>query len=120
MTYSKFIDSFHGVACILSKVHDDDQITIVSANKNYLASVNKLDEEFVPNRPYTYYISYDPNFEALVNSCISTGKISHQYVNATLYNAWLDIYMLPLEEDENGNGYCLFTYEMISDSSSGK
>lgn len=124
MEYSKLIDSFRGVACVVSqrKSEEDgsDIYTITSANKNYLASVKKLDEEFVPNRPYTYYISYDPNFEALVRSCISNGKISHQYVNADLYNAWLDLYMIPLEKDEDGNGYCLFTYEMNFESDSDK
>ena len=124
MDYSKLIDSFRGIACVLSLRKsasvENEELTIISANKSYLASVDKLDEEFVPNRPYTYYVSKDANFEALVSSCISGGKISHQYVNAGLYDAWLDIYMIPLEDDEEGNRYCLFTYEMSLESESDK
>ena len=124
MDYSQLIDSFRGVACIMSlrkeKDGEKDIFTITAANKSYLASVNKQDEEFVPNRPYSYYIAADPNFEALVRACVSTGKISHQYVNAELYKAWLDLYMIPLESDEDGNGYCLFTYEMNFESDSDK
>jgi len=124
MDYDKLIESFRGIACIVSRRQSDGgegpELTIASANRNYLASVDKLDEEFVPNRPYTYYVSYDPNFEFLVNSCILNGKISHQYINADLYNAWLDLFMIPLEEDEKGNGYCLFTYEMNFESDSDK
>ena len=122
--YSAYIDSFRGIACVVSLRKNgesiSDRITLTAANRKYLASVNKLDEEFVPNRPYTYYIAHDTNFEALTTSCISGHKISHQYVNAELYNAWLDFYMLPLEDDEEGNGYCLFTYEMSANSDSEK
>ena len=124
MDYFKLIDSFHGIACIISKrisgKDGSDAYTIAAANRSYLASVNKQDEAFVANRPYTDYVSYDPNFEALVDSCMQSGKISHQYVNAELYNAWLDLYMIPLEADEEGNGYCLFTYEMNRESDSDK
>lgn len=114
------IDSFRGIACIMSLHKDGDKevFTITAANKNYLKSVNKQDEEFVSNRPYSYYVPADANFEALVRSCIVDGKISHIYVNAGLYNAWLDNYMIPLENDEDGNGYCLFTYEMTIESDS--
>ena len=122
--YSAYIDSFKGIACIVSLRKNgeslSDRVTIAAANRKYLASVNKLDEEFVPNRPYTYYIAHDPNFEALTAGCVSEHKISHQYVNAELYNAWLDFYMIPLEDDEEGNGYCLFTYEMSANPDSEK
>ena len=116
MDFVKMIDAFKGIACVVShQVNEKDRekaVTIVAANKNYLASVGRLSEEFVPGRPYSYYIEADPNFEALVKACVAGSRISHQYVNATLYEAWLDFYMLPLEEDEEGNGYCLFSYEM--------
>ncbi len=124
MDYSKMIESFRGIACVISLKNSgkpgENSITITSANRNYLASVNKPDEEFVPGRPYTYYVPFDPNFEALVVNCIDGQKISHQYVNAGLYNSWLDLYMLPLEQDEEGNGCCLFTYEMNHEADSDK
>ncbi|MBR5407855.1 MAG: GGDEF domain-containing protein [Lachnospiraceae bacterium] len=124
MDYLKLIDSFRGVACVISrrkaKEGGGDEYTIAAANRNYLASVNKLSEEFVPGRSYTYYVAQDSNFEALVDSCILGGKIAHHYVNADLYNAWLDLYMLPLCEDGDGNGCCLFTYEMNFESESDK
>ncbi|MCR5735204.1 MAG: GGDEF domain-containing protein [Lachnospiraceae bacterium] len=123
MDYNAFIDSFQGIACVVSlrkDAVDGNHVAITAANKKYLASVGKADEDFVPNRPYTYYISKDPNFEALTTSCINNRKISHQYVNAALYNAWIDLYMIPLEDDEDGNGYCVFSYEMTPSSDSDK
>ncbi|MCR5302000.1 MAG: GGDEF domain-containing protein [Lachnospiraceae bacterium] len=124
MNYSSMIASFHGISCVLA--YDmacgdpDNAITIAAANDRYLASVNRANEDFVPGRPYTYYVPYDPNFEALVKNCITNGKISHQYVNAELYKAWLDLYMIPLEPAGDNRGYCLFTYEMNSSSDSDK
>lgn len=122
--YTEMVKGFRGIACVMSlRTSDggpDDIYTIVSANEAYLKSVNRSDEEFVPNRPYTYYVPGDPNFEALVKSCIVDGKISHQYINAGQYNAWLDVYMLPLEKDDEGNEYCLFTYEMYIETDSDK
>lgn len=118
MDYIKLINTVRGIACIVSLRKSEDRIAIAAANGNYLASVGKSEEEFVPNRPYSYYIAADPNFEALVCNCISGKKIVHQYVNAGLYKAWLDICMVPLEDDEEGNGYCLFTYEMTVGSDS--
>lgn len=101
-----------GVACIVSlRKADDSEVAIEAANDAYLASVNKSDEEFVPGRPYTYYIQHDPNFDASVKRCAESGTIQHQYVNAGLYNAWLDLYLIPLEPDDE-KYYCLFTYEM--------
>ncbi|MBO4678924.1 MAG: GGDEF domain-containing protein, partial [Lachnospiraceae bacterium] len=120
----KMIDTFKGIACVVclkkSEKDGNEEVTIAAANRNYLASVGKLSEEFVPGRAYTYYITKDTNFEALVKSCVSTHKIEHQYVNAELYNAWLDLYIIPLEGDKEGNGYCLFTYEMTPKSDSEK
>lgn len=124
MDYLEMIENFKGIACVVSLRKNNeggkDTVAITAANEKYLASVNKLEEEFVPNRPYTYYISSDPNFEALVTDCITSRKIAHQYVNAELYKAWIDIYMIPLEEDSEGNGYCLFTYEMTFEADSDK
>ena len=124
MDYSKIIDSFKGLACVVSlrksQKSGNEEIVIVAANKQYLASVGKASEKFVSGRPYSYYIAQDSNFDALVRDCVSTHKIAHQYVNAELYHSWLDLYMIPLEEDKDGNGYCLFTYEMTPMSDSDK
>ncbi len=60
MNYSDLVNSVRGISCILSlrKSADNgsDEITITAANKDYLASVNKLDEEFVPNIEDLYQV----------------------------------------------------------------
>ena len=116
MDYTQMIKCFHHKACVLavdkSGNAEQDDISIVAANDAYLESVNKQDEPFVKGRPYTYYIKQDLNFESMCRRCATAGRSIHQYVNAGLYNAWLDIYMLPLESDDENTAYCLFSYEM--------
>ena len=123
MDFTQTIESFDGIACVLSYKKDDDNelsITIAAANENYLASVGKTRDEFIPFSPYTEFISRDPNFESMVSRCCENRSVAHQYVNAGLYKAWIDIYMIPLQDDENGNRYCLFTYEMTKKADSDK
>ncbi|MBO7401525.1 MAG: GGDEF domain-containing protein [Lachnospiraceae bacterium] len=116
MDYKTFVSQVQGLACVLSLTPGNDGerdiIGITAANKAYLDSVGKSNEPFVADRPYTYYIHQDINFEANVKRCITTHTIQHQYVNAGLYSAWLDIFILPLENDSEGIGHCLFTYEI--------
>ncbi|MCR4649710.1 MAG: hypothetical protein K5776_11605 [Lachnospiraceae bacterium] len=78
MDCTKIIDQFPGIYCVLSlrKNKDGEEfVAITAANKRYLASVGKENEEFVPNLPYTDYIAPDPNFESMVKRCISTKKV---------------------------------------------
>ena len=116
MDFTRTVEQVQGLACVLSVTPgaegERDIISIEAANNAYLASVGRSDEEFVAGRPYTYYVHKDINFEANVKRCVTTRTIQHQYVNAGLYDAWLDIYLLPLESDRPGTEYCLFTYEL--------
>ena len=118
MDFTELIQKIHHRACVLAVEKGPDGefgiITTVAANFPYLESVNKTDEEFVSGRPYTYYIKRDQNFESMCKRCVNAQRNIHQYVNAGLYNAWLDIYMLPLESDDENVKYCLFSYEMTT------
>ena len=123
MDYNKLIDEFSKIACILStgkNAEGKDCIVITAANEAYLKSVNFSKENFTPNLPYTNYIQRDRNFEDMFQRCAETKNIQHQYVNAELYNAWIDIYMIPMEKDQDGNSHCLFTYEMTMKADSDK
>ncbi|MBR4725994.1 MAG: sensor domain-containing diguanylate cyclase [Lachnospiraceae bacterium] len=124
MDFTETIKSFHQRACILAVEStgegERDKITVVAANEEYLISVNKQNEPFVPGRPYTYYIEPDRNFEIMCGRCSSKQKAQHQYVNAELYKAWLDLYMIPLESDDDNVKYCLFSYDMTPQPESAK
>jgi diguanylate cyclase (GGDEF)-like protein len=123
MNFSTIVEQIHGIACVISVRPGTDGersiFSIEAANRAYLASVGKENEEFAAGRPYTYYIHQDLNFESNVRRCVQTKSIQHQYVNAGLYDAWLDIYMIPMDVPGEKE-YCLFTYELTSQADTEK
>ena len=116
MDYKYLLESFNGVACILAvnlKVeHGDERILVVDGNDAYKRTVVKSIDEFVANVPYTRYIMQSSNFEALCNTCANTNKPVHTYFDIELYNAWMEVYYLPLKSEDPDVRLILFTYEM--------
>ena len=116
MDYQEFINAVDKVACVISVQKNADgtygELCNEASNLLYLKSVNVLPENYVPGVPYYQYIGRDHNFEAMAMRCILENRLIHSYVDAEFYNAWLDLYMMPLQSEEEDRGYCLFTYEM--------
>ena len=114
MDHEQFIQSVSGIAAILSVdlSLEKDQIKTVAANDAYKRTVVSSPELFEANVPYTKYIKQDSNFEELCRKCSSTHRPLHTYVDAAYFNAWLDVFFLPLQSDKDGIDYILFSYEM--------
>ena len=116
MDYQEFINAVDNIACVISVQKNADgtygELCNEASNLLYLKSVNVLPENYVPRVPYYRYIGRDHNFEAMALRCIRENRLIHSYVDAEYYNAWMDIYMMPLRSEEEDKGYCLFTYEM--------
>ena len=116
MDYKNLLESFNGVACILAvnlKIENgDERFLVVDGNDAYKRTVVKSIDEFVTNVPYTRYIMQSSNFEALCNTCANTDKPVHTYFDIELYNAWMEVYYLPLKSEDPDVKLILFTYEM--------
>ncbi|MBO4687689.1 MAG: sensor domain-containing diguanylate cyclase [Clostridiales bacterium] len=116
MNYDLIADSFEQLACVLSvdltKEHGAERFVIESANEKYKRSVVEDPADFTPHVPYTRYITRDKNFEGMCLQCVASAHPVHAYVDAEFYNAWMDIYMLPLRSDDPTKGYCLFSYDL--------
>lgn len=116
MNYQEFVDHVTPIACVISAQFDADgshsDFCIEAANAAYLESVHVDPADFVPGRPYYEYIGREYNFEAMSLKCMQDDHLVHSYVDADLYNAWMDIYMMPLASDTEGTKYSLFSYEM--------
>ena len=99
MDYQEFIDNFTQIACVISvdlRTSDEtEKFKTVAANDAYKLSVMDDPSKFVSNVPYTNYITRDKNFESMCLACVTSGKSIHAYVDAALYNAWMDINMQP-------------------------
>ena len=90
------------------------EICLEAANDIYLNSVNVKRKDFVPGKPYYDYVRADPNYEAMSYRCVTENRMIHSYVNAGFYNAWMEIYMIPLHSDREDRAYYLFSYDMTT------
>lgn len=116
MDYKNLVDSFAQIAAVLSldlrDVKNSESYKVVEANTIYRQSVVKNLDDFVCNVPYTNYIRVDRNFEKMVEECVTKKHPVHAYVDAAFFNSWMDIYMLPLNSEDENIGCCVFSYNM--------
>ncbi len=115
MDYKDFVSKFNRITCVLSvnlKGEGEDRIRVVEGNDAYKLSVVKNIEDFETDVPYTRYIPRSANFEALCDSCALTNRPIHTYFDIELYNAWMEVFLTPLESDDPDTKYILFYYEM--------
>ena len=116
MNYKQFVENFSRVACIISvnlkEEDDNNRYYVVEANEAYKRTVVDKPEDFVTNVPYTRYIPKAANFEDLCDTCVLSDKPVHTYFDIELYNAWMEVYLMPLASDDPDLRYLLFSYEM--------
>ena len=116
MDYKILVDSFNKLACVLSvdlkETDSNNRYYVVDANEAYKRSVVKDLEDFECNVPYTRYIPKASNFETLCDNCVTKNVPLHTYFDIELYNAWMEVFFMPLASDDPDKGYILFTYEM--------
>ena len=116
MDYRNLLESFSGVAAVLAvnlKIENGDaRYTVVDGNDAYKRTVVKSLDEFETNVPYTRYIMKSANFESLLDNCASTGKPIHTYFDIELYNAWMEVFYMPLKSDDPDVKLIFFSYEM--------
>ena len=117
MDFESLLSGFKSKACIISvDILPDEHygnIRIAAGNKPHfddmLATMHK---EFIPGSPYQEYFPQDKNFEDFIYRSAILGQPLHTYVNLPFMNLWLNMFLLPLESDKEGTGYCLYSYEV--------
>ncbi|MCR5250864.1 MAG: GGDEF domain-containing protein [Lachnospiraceae bacterium] len=117
MDLNGIVNGLNKIGCILSvELKDDDSygaICVEAANETYLKSVNVAVEDFVPGKPYSEYVPPTRNYEQMCFRCVKENRMVHSYINLAQYNAWMEVYLLPLKPAEEGKkGLLLFSYEM--------
>ena len=115
MDYKGFLANFRRVACVMSvnrNEEGDSRYRVVDANDAYKKTVVQNPEDFKCNVPYTQYIPKAVNFEALCDTCVMNDRPVHTYFNIELYNAWMEVFLTPLESDDPDRKMLLFSYEM--------
>ena len=115
MDYKSFLANFRRIACVLSvnlNEEGDNRYFVVDANDAYKNTVVKDINDFECNVPYTRYIPKAVNFEALCENCVNSDRPIHTYFDIELYNAWMEVFLTPLESDDPDKKMLLFSYEM--------
>ncbi len=117
MDFDALLSGYKSKACIISvDVLPDDHygnIRIVAGNKPHCDDMRQtMHKEFVPGSPYQEFFPEDKNFEDFCYRSAILGQPLHTYVNLPFMNLWLNMFLLPLESDKEGTGYCLYSYEV--------
>ena len=116
MDYELIVNGLNKIGSVLSVQLAPDgscgDICLEAANDIYLKSVNVDPKDFVPGKLYSEYVPASRNYEAMSYRCVKENRMIHSYINVELYNAWMEVYMLPLRSDEKDKAYYLFAYDM--------
>ena len=117
MDFDSLLSAYKSKACILSvdKLSDDryGNIRIVAGNQAHCEDMLRtMNREFIPNSPYAEYFPENRNFEDFCYRSAILGQPLHTYVQLPQMGLWLNMFLLPLESDEEDKGYCLYTYDV--------
>lgn len=124
MDLQKFVDGFKSMTCVVSVEKLDNgsygTIRIVTGNKAYIESIEKSNSEtpdmltnkFIPNQEYQCYFPKDLNFEDFCYRCAVLKEPMHTYIHPERYNFWFNIFMLPIDIDDEHIAYCTYTQEL--------
>ena len=117
MDFNQLLSSYKAKACVMSVEFFADgtygDIRVVAGNKAHCDDMEALTHHpFVPGSPYEKCFPKNPNFEEHCYRCIRENKPLHAYVDLYMMGLWLNMFLIPLESDEENVGYCIYCYEV--------
>lgn len=115
MDYQRLLDSFQCKACIISVESYPDgkfgNIKVAAGNKAHADEIKMVrGYEFQNGMPYEACFPQNLNFEDFCYRSAIGHQQLHSYVDIFEMGLWLEMYMLPLESDQENIGYCLYSY----------
>jgi len=123
MDFDQLLSHYKSKACVISvELHPDGtygNIRVVAGNQAHCEDMASRHQQFVPDCPYEACFPKNPNFEDHCFRCVSLGKPLHAYVDLYMMGLWLNMFLLPLDSDREGVGYCIYCYDVepMADSS---
>ena len=115
MDYTELVEEYKCMTCVLSVDSYADgtygNILVVTGNKLFKDDIENLTKRpFVDNTPYYMSLPKDMNFEDFIYRSAVLGQPLHTYVNLYQMGLWVEMYLLPLQSDKEGTGYCLYSF----------
>ena len=125
MSFDEILKLYKTKTCVMSVEKFDDShygnIKVVAGNKAHCDDILHITgHPFVPGCPYEMCFPKDMNFEDFCYRAAIGGEPMHTYVNLYQLGLWLNMFMIPLESDEENIGYCIYSYEVTPQASSQK
>jgi len=116
MDFDNLLSHYKAKACVVSVEFFPDgtygNIRVVAGNKAHCDDMAGLNHPFVPGCPYEACFPKNPNFEDHCYRCVHDGKPLHAYVDLYMMGLWLNMFLLPLDSDQENVGYCLYCYDV--------
>lgn len=116
MDFDILLSHYRAKACIVSVEFFPDgtygNIRVVAGNKAHCDDMAALNHPFEPGCPYEACFPKNPNFEDHCFRCIRDGKPLHAYVDLYMMGLWLNMFLMPLDSDQENVGYCIYCYDV--------
>ena len=126
MDFQKLIDSFYSLSCVISVEKKNSggygDIRIAAANQKFIDMVenppfvntpDSVIRKFAPNCPYDKYLPKTANFEDLCYDSAVNKKTVHTYIHLNICELWFNMFFTPINYEENGLCYCIYSSEQI-------
>lgn len=116
MDFDVLLSHYRAKACVVSVEFFPDgtygNIRVVAGNKAHYDDMAALNHPFEPGCPYEACFPKNPNFEDHCFRCIRDGKPLHAYVDLYMMGLWLNMFLMPLDSDQENIGYCIYCYDV--------
>ena len=116
MDFDVLLSHYRAKACVVSVEFFPDgtygNIRVVAGNKAHCDDMAALNHPFEPGCPYEACFPKNPNFEDHCFRCIRDGKPLHAYVDLYMMGLWLNMFLMPLDSDQENVGYCIYCYDV--------
>ena len=116
MDFDVLLSHYRAKACVVSVEFFPDgtygNIRVVAGNKAHCDDMAALNHPFEPGCPYEACFPKNPNFEDHCFRCIRDGRPLHAYVDLYMMGLWLNMFLMPLDSDQENIGYCIYCYDV--------
>ena len=116
MDFDVLLLHYRAKACVVSVEFFPDgtygNIRVVAGNKAHCDDMAALNHPFEPGCPYEACFPKNPNFEDHCFRCVRDGKPLHAYVDLYMMGLWLNMFLMPLDSDQENIGYCIYCYDV--------
>jgi len=117
MDFDKILSHYRANACVMSvDLYPDGSygnICVVAGNKAHCEEMESTQgRPFKPGCSYDMCFPKNQNFEEHCFRCVQSGKPLHAYVDLYMMGLWLNMFLMPLDSDREGVGYCIYCYDV--------